>query len=54
MRQCLVKAVNEDLTDHLPNIKADTLLIWGDMDTATPLSDGRLMEKLIPSAGLAF
>lgn len=52
MRQCLVKAVNEDLTDHLPNIKADTLLIWGDMDTATPLSDGRLMEKLIPSAGL--
>lgn len=52
MRQCLVKAVNEDLTDHLPYIKADTLLIWGDMDTATPLSDGRLMEKLIPSAGL--
>jgi pimeloyl-ACP methyl ester carboxylesterase len=23
------------------------------MDTATPLSDGQLMEKLIPDAGLA-
>lgn len=53
MRQCLVKAVNEDLTQLLPRIKADTLLIWGDGDTATPIQDGQLMEKLIPEAGLA-
>lgn len=52
MRQCLVMAVNEDLRHLMPNIKQDTLLIWGDKDTATPLSDGKLFEELIPSAGL--
>ena len=45
MRQCMVMAVNEDLTDLLPCIKQDTLLIWGDKDTATPISDARLMEE---------
>ena len=52
MRQCLVKVVNEDLTQLIPNISVPTLLIWGDKDDATPLSDGQLMEKLIPDAGL--
>ncbi|MBR1701560.1 MAG: alpha/beta hydrolase [Lachnospiraceae bacterium] len=53
MRQCLVMAVNEDLTELLPKIKQDTLLIWGDKDTATPISDGKLMEERIPNSGLA-
>ena len=53
MRQCLVKAVNEDLSHLLPGIKAPTLLVWGDQDTATPIADARLMEKAIPNAGLA-
>ncbi len=52
MRQTLVNIVNEDLIDSLPKIKASTLLIWGENDTATPLSDGKTMEKLIPDAGL--
>lgn len=52
MRAILSKVVNEDLTDRLPLIKAPTLLIWGEKDTATPLKDARLMEKLIPDAGL--
>lgn len=53
MRQCLVKAVNEDLTQLLPLISQDTLLIWGDLDTATPIADAKLMEQKIPNAGLA-
>ncbi len=52
MRQVLVKVVNEDLEPILPNIKCPTLLVWGVNDTATPLSDGEKMEKLIPDAGL--
>ncbi|MDR0919292.1 MAG: alpha/beta hydrolase [Oscillospiraceae bacterium] len=52
MKQVLVKTVNEDLTHYLSNIKAETLLFWGENDTATPISDGELMEKLIPNAGL--
>lgn len=53
MRQCLVKVVNEDLTGLLPNITAPTLLVWGENDTATPLSDAKIMESEIPNAGLA-
>lgn len=53
MKQCLVMAVNEDLTDLLPKIKQDTLLIWGDKDTATPIEDAKIMEEKIPNSGLA-
>lgn len=53
MRQCLVKVVNEDLTHLLPGIQAPTLLVWGENDTATPLSDAKKMESLIPGSGLA-
>jgi pimeloyl-ACP methyl ester carboxylesterase len=53
MRQCLVKIVNEDLTELLPKIKQEVLLIWGENDDSTPLSDGHKMEELIPDAGLA-
>lgn len=52
MRETLVKVVNEDLTDMLSRIKVPTLLVWGRDDTATPVDDGRLMEQLIPGAGL--
>lgn len=52
MRQCLVMAVNEDLTELLPNVKQDTLLIWGDQDTATPIGDAKIMEEKIPNTGL--
>lgn len=53
MRQCLVMAVNEDLTELLPRIKQDTLLIWGDKDTATPIGDAKIMEEKISGSGLA-
>ena len=52
LRQTLVNAVNEDLQEYMPNIKASTLLIWGENDTATPLSDAKIMEKLIKDSGL--
>ena len=52
MRQCLVLAVNEDLSHLLPEIKQETLLIWGDKDTATPMRDAKIMEERIPNAGL--
>lgn len=52
MRMIMSRVVNEDLTDRLPLIKAPTLLIWGENDTATPLSDAKKMEHFIPDAGL--
>lgn len=52
MRQTMVRCIGEDLTPLLSKIPVPTLLIWGECDTATPLSDGKLMEKQIPDAGL--
>ena len=53
MKQVLSKVVVQDLKHHLKDISASCLLIWGELDTATPLEDGELMEKTIPDAGLA-
>lgn len=52
MRATLIKVVNEDLEPLMHLVKCPTLLIWGDKDTATPLSDAKRMEELIPDAGL--
>ena len=52
MRAILSKVVNEDLKHLMPEIKAPTLLIYGEKDTATPVSDAKIMEKLIPGSGL--
>ena len=52
MKKCLVMAVNEDQRDSLPKIKQETLLIWGDLDDATPLRDAEIMEKMIPDSAL--
>ena len=53
MRKCMVMAINEDLTESLKDVHEETLLIWGENDTATPISDGRLMDEKIPDSGLA-
>lgn len=52
LRKTMVSLVNTDLREILPNIKCPTLLIWGENDTATPLSDAKIIESLIPDAGL--
>ncbi|MCR6111823.1 alpha/beta hydrolase [Bacillus sp. A301a_S52] len=52
MQQTLVQVVNEDLQHLMPKITVPTLLIFGENDTATPVSHGKRMEELIPDAGL--
>ena len=52
LKETMKLILNEDQTDLLPNIKVPTLLIWGTLDTATPISDAKKMEKLIPDSGL--
>ncbi len=52
MRSTLVRVVNEDLKGLLSGIDRPTLLIWGENDPTTPLSDAKQMERLIPDAGL--
>lgn len=53
MRQTLVKVVNTSMEWAMPRVTVPTLLLWGEDDTATPISDGERMEQLIPGSGLA-
>ena len=47
MSRIFLNTINEDLLDDVANIKHPTLLIWGENDTETPLSDANLiLDKL--------
>ena len=52
MRGTFRRVIAEDLSPHLPHIRASTLLVWGERDEDTPLWMGRQMEQAIPDAGL--
>ena len=52
MKKCLVMAVNEDLQHLMPLVKQETLLVWGDLDMDTPISDAHKMEEKMPNAAL--
>lgn len=54
MKKTFVQVISEDLRPLLPQIKASTLLIWGENDQDTPLWMGQAMEKEIPDAGLVI
>ena len=52
LKETMKIILNEDISPLLPNIKVPTLLIWGTNDTATPISDAKKIESLIPDCGL--
>jgi pimeloyl-ACP methyl ester carboxylesterase len=52
LRQTFVKVVNEDLLPYAARVKPSTLLLWGEEDEDTPVSQGQLLEKTIPDGGL--
>jgi len=52
MKQTMSALLAEDVRKYISKIKVSTLLVWGDKDTATPLSDGILMNKLISDSGI--
>lgn len=52
MRQILVNTVNEDLSSYACQIEEPTLLIWGENDTEAPLEEAKMVEKIMPDAGL--
>jgi len=52
MREILVKTVNQDLSEYAKKIKCSTLLIWGDNDTAVPVSEARELDNLLVDSAL--
>lgn len=51
MQETLVRSVNEDLTYCLDNMK-ESLIVWGDRDTVTPMWMAKMMEARIKNSGL--
>ena len=52
LRKTFINIVNEDLTTYIKNINVETLIIWGENDIDTPLSDAYTINKLINNSKL--
>ena len=52
MKESLILAVNEDLRHLFPAISAPTLILWGRLDDAVPLSDAYLIEAAVPDSAV--
>ena len=52
LKQTMNNILNESQAGNCKKVNCPTLLIWGGKDTATPVYQGKKMEKLIPDAAL--
>lgn len=52
MREIFKKVVSEDMSNLAGKVKADCLIVWGEKDLATPLSDGIMLNDLIKGSRL--
>ena len=52
MRETFLVTIREDLQRELPTIQQPTLLIWGEDDTETPISDAKIFAATIPYSKL--
>lgn len=52
LRPTLVRVIGEDLSPHLPAIACPTLLVWGALDTETPLEMGERFHRSIANSKL--
>ena len=52
MKLSMINLSHHDLTPYFQKIKVPTLIIWGENDKITPISDANLMHKLISGSKL--
>lgn len=52
MRDTMRNLITVDLIPEMQNIKCSTLVIWGERDEVTPLSDGKIIKEKISGAKL--
>lgn len=52
LKETFLKVIGEDLSHSARNVHVPTLLIWGEDDTATPLSEGKRLNALISGSKL--
>jgi pimeloyl-ACP methyl ester carboxylesterase len=54
MKKVFLSTINEDLLPEVSSITQPTLLIWGEQDSETPLSDAYTMRDHLPNAKLVI
>ncbi len=52
MRKTMVNLMKSDMSLNLEKVNVPTLIIWGEKDKTTPLSDGILLNRLIKNSKL--
>lgn len=52
LSETFVNVINENLSHDASSITIPTMLIWGEDDIVTPLSEGKKLQKLIPNSDL--
>jgi pimeloyl-ACP methyl ester carboxylesterase len=52
LQQVFLNTINEDLQSDAAAISIPTLLIWGDLDTETPVADGQLLANKIQGSNI--
>lgn len=54
LRGTFINVVNEDLSEYLGQIRQETLIIWGEKDTDTPLEFAQIMKDKIKHSRLVI
>lgn len=52
LKDTFLKIINEDLSESSRLINSQTLLVWGEKDTETPLTEAKKLSQLIPNSKL--
>jgi pimeloyl-ACP methyl ester carboxylesterase len=52
LKETFLKVINEDLSETARQVSIPTLLIWGEDDIVTPVSEGKKLHSLIPNSEL--
>ncbi|EKD58969.1 MAG: Alpha/beta hydrolase fold protein [uncultured bacterium] len=52
MKDIFQKVINDDLTEELKRLDVETVMIWGEEDKETPISDANNMHELIRKSKL--
>jgi pimeloyl-ACP methyl ester carboxylesterase len=50
MREVFKKVISEDLRSSISKIQLPTLVLWGEEDQVTPISDGKFIKSKLPGA----
>ncbi len=50
MKEVMKKVIEEDILPHLPLLKAETLIVWGEKDNILPLDHAFIFREKIPNS----